>query len=113
MERMSAAGGAIVRGVDFDHIDDATFEYLHKTFLDHHVLCIRGSSITPEQQLEFGRRWGPVYSHPYVPSIDGYPGIMFREGSEQVTTVMTLDVTADGIRGIYFVRNPDKLKHLR
>ena len=22
MERMSAAGGAIVRGVDFDHIDD-------------------------------------------------------------------------------------------
>src|SRR5258706_5328503 len=45
--------------------------------------------------------------------IKGYPGIMFREGSEQITTVLTLDVTAEGIRGIYFVRNPDKLKHLR
>jgi RNA polymerase sigma-70 factor, ECF subfamily len=45
--------------------------------------------------------------------INGYPGIMFWEGSEQITTVLTLDVTAEGIRGIYFVRNPDKLKHLR
>ena len=93
MERMSAAGGAIVRGVDFDHIDDATFAFLHQTFLDHHVLCLRGSSITPEQQLDFGRRFGRVYEHPYVPSIDGYPGIMLIYQVHAITETWHADTT--------------------
>jgi taurine dioxygenase len=93
MERMSAAGGAIVRGVDFDRIDDDTFEYLRQTFYDYSVLCIRGSTITPEHQLAFGRRFGRVYEHPYVPSIDGYPGIMLIYQVHPITETWHADTT--------------------
>lgn len=93
LERMSVAGGAIVRGVDFDDIDDGIFAYLHHVFLDHHVLCIRGSSVSPQQHLDFGRRWGNVYEHPYVPSIEGYPGIMLIYQVHTITETWHADTT--------------------
>lgn len=92
-ERMSLAGGVIVRGVDFDRIDDECFARLQELFFEHHVMCIRGARITPEHQLAFGARWGNVYSHPYVPSIDGYPGIMLIYQVHTITETWHADTT--------------------
>jgi taurine dioxygenase len=93
VERMSIAGGAIVRGVELDQIDDGLFSQLESLFAQHHVLCIRGAKITPEQQLAFGARWGTVYSHPYVPSIEGYPGIMLIYQVHAITETWHADTT--------------------
>ena len=76
IERREPALGATVTGVDLGKLDDAMFEVLHAAFLEHHVLCFREQDITPDQQLEFAARWGRISVHPYVPSLEGYPGMM-------------------------------------
>jgi len=76
IQRREPALGATVTGVDLGSLDDATFEVLHAAFLEHHVLCFREQDITPEQQLEFAARWGRISYHPYVPSLEGHPGVM-------------------------------------
>ena len=77
VERQAGALGAYVTGIDLSRpVDVATFAGLRDAFLEHHVICFRDQDITPEQQLEFSARWGPIFVHPYVPSIAGYPGIM-------------------------------------
>ena len=76
IERREPALGATVHGLDVGTLNDDTFAAVHAAFLEHHVLAFRDQAITPEQQLEFAARWGPISYHPYVPSLDGYPGIM-------------------------------------
>ena len=85
--------GVIATGVDFNHVDDATFASLHKAFLDHHVLCIRGSEISPQQHLDFAARWGSVHQHPYVPHIEGYPGMMMIYQVHPITETWHADTT--------------------
>jgi taurine dioxygenase len=93
IERAGVSAGAIATGVDVGSLGDDEFAVLRQAFLDHHVLCIRGSSITPEQQLEFAARWGDVYVHPYVPSIEGYPGIMLIHQVHPITETWHADTT--------------------
>jgi taurine dioxygenase len=92
-ERAGIPAGVIARGVDFAAIDDAAFDALHTAFLDHHVLCIRGSQITREQHLEFAGRWGTVHQHPYVPHIEGYPGMMLIYQHGPITETWHADTT--------------------
>lgn len=80
-------------GVDLANLTDAEFEAIHEAFLRHHVLAIRGQDITPSVQLEFSQRWGELSIHPYIPSIDGYPGIMEISGPTPVTMIWHSDTT--------------------
>jgi taurine dioxygenase len=93
--RQAGALGAIVEGVDLSRpVDDATFSALHKAFLDHHVICIRGQeAMTESDQLSFAARWGTISIHPYVPSIEGYPGLMRIYDPNPVTQTWHSDTT--------------------
>ena len=95
MRRQAGALGAIITGVDLSRrVDDATFDAIHAAFLEHMVICIRGqSAMTPEDQLAFAARWGEISVHPYVPSIDGYPGIMRIYDPNPVTVTWHADTT--------------------
>ena len=74
---MAGALGASITGIDLGKpLDDATFATLEQLFLTYLVLAFREQDITPEAHLAFAGRWGTVIPHPYVPSIEGYPGIM-------------------------------------
>jgi taurine dioxygenase len=95
VSREAGALGAIVTGVDLAQaVDDATFGLLHDAFVEHLVICIRGQGhIQPEDQLAFANRWGEISIHPYVPSIDGYPGVMRVSDPTPVTTTWHADTT--------------------
>ena len=82
-------------GVDLSQpVDDATFEAIHEAFLEHQVICIRGqSAMTPSDQLAFSARWGEISIHPYVPSIEGYPGLMRIYDPNPVTQTWHSDTT--------------------
>lgn len=61
-----AAGplGAEVLGLDLAqplHADDVA--RLHRAHLHHHVLVFRNQRITPRQQVDFSRRFGPLQIH--------------------------------------------------
>jgi taurine dioxygenase len=78
IERQSAALGAVITGARLaGGADDATLDVIQQAFLDYHVICIKGQDdMSPADQLDFAARWGEISVHPYVPSIEGYPGIM-------------------------------------
>ena len=58
-----AALGAEIRGVDLTRIDDATFQVLHKVWLEHMLLLFRGQKFVPEDLVTLVKRFGtPVTS---------------------------------------------------
>ena len=95
VQRQAGALGAIIEGVDLSEpVNDATFAALHEAFLDHQMICIRGqSAMTPDDQLRFAERWGQISIHPYVPSIEGYPGLMRIYDPNLVTQTWHSDTT--------------------
>jgi len=93
--RQSGAIGAIITGINLAlGTDDATFELLHQALLYHLVICIRGQeAMTSDDQLAFAARWGEVSIHPYVPSIEGYPGLMRIYDPNPITQTWHSDTT--------------------
>ncbi len=65
IRQLSEALGAEVIGLDLSRpIADAEFVRVHRAHLDHHVLVFREQQLTPRQQIEFSRRFGPLDAHP-------------------------------------------------
>ncbi|MDH4554130.1 TauD/TfdA family dioxygenase [Pseudomonas sp. BN417] len=59
-----AALGAEIVGLDLGRpLNGADFARIHRAHLDHHVLVFRDQRITPEQQIAFSRRFGPLQIH--------------------------------------------------
>ena len=84
---ISGALGAEIEGVDLAKpLDNQIFSEVHQAFLDHQVIFFRDQQITPDQQLDFARRFGTLNVHPYAPSLDGYPEVLriFKEKEDRV-----------------------------
>jgi taurine dioxygenase len=80
---VSGALGAEVRGVDLARLTDEDFAELHRLFLAYLVIFITDQrDLTPAAHVAFGRRFGEVELHPYLPRLDGHPEIVVID-SEQ------------------------------
>ena len=56
--------GAEIIGLDLSRpLSDADFARVHRAHLDHALLVFRDQRITPEQQIAFSRRFGPLQVH--------------------------------------------------
>ncbi|MFC4589955.1 TauD/TfdA dioxygenase family protein [Sphaerisporangium corydalis] len=56
--------GTEVRGIDVTgRISDHDFERIYRAWIDTTILLIRGQKMTPEQQVEFTRRFGEVLTY--------------------------------------------------
>ena len=73
-----AALGAEVIGLDLNQPLSATdFQRLHRAHLDHHVVVFRDQRITPAQQIDFSRRFGPLQIHVlHQFQLPGHPEIL-------------------------------------
>ena len=61
---LNAPLGAEVVGLDLAKpVSSEDFARIHRAHLDHHVLVFRDQRITPDQQVEFSRRFGPLQIH--------------------------------------------------
>lgn len=59
-----AALGAEIVGLDLNRpLSAEDFRRIHRAHLDHHVVVFRDQRITPDQQIAFSRRFGPLQIH--------------------------------------------------
>nr|WP_246794648.1 TauD/TfdA family dioxygenase [Burkholderia perseverans] len=70
--------GAEVIGLDLSRpLGDAAFARIHRAHLDHHVLVFREQRITPDQQVAFSRRFGPLQIHVlHQFALPGHPEVL-------------------------------------
>ncbi len=79
--------GAEIRGIDVRSLDEVGFQAVRDAFRDHRFLVIKDQSLTPEEQMAFGERWGELHVHPLTPHIDGYPPVQAIKNSGKKTTL--------------------------
>ncbi len=64
VRRFDAPLGAEVVGLDLGlPLSERDFRRIHQAHLDHHVLVFRNQQITPDQQIGFSGRFGPLQIH--------------------------------------------------
>ena len=64
IEVFDAPLGAEILGLDLTRpLSPRQFQRIHKAHLDHHLLVFRDQRITPQQQVDFSRRFGPLQIH--------------------------------------------------
>lgn len=77
VRRLAGALGAEIIGVDLaSDLSDATIARIRGAFVEHQVIFFRDQRLTPEQQLRFGRKFGPLNVHPYVAGMAEHPEVM-------------------------------------
>ena len=60
----SGAVGAEIVGLDLRRpVNDQDFARIHRAHLDYHVVVFRDQQITPQQQIDFSRRFGVLQIH--------------------------------------------------
>lgn len=77
IRRTAGALGAEITGVNLaEPLSDETLAEIRRAFVEHQVIFFRDQAFTPEQQLAFGRRFGPLNIHPYVKGMAEHPEVM-------------------------------------
>lgn len=77
VRRLADPLGAEITGIDVSgHVDDALIEAITGALLEHQVIVMRDQSLTPEQQVNFSRRFGDLvvrvsgeFLHPEFPEV--------------------------------------------
>ncbi len=74
---LSGAFGAEIFGVDLSRpLDNRTFSEIRQAFDGNIVIFFRDQTITPQQHLDFGARFGAFDVHPFAAGLAEHPEIM-------------------------------------
>jgi taurine dioxygenase len=74
---ISGSLGAIIEGVDLsEEMDDETYAEIKQALLENLVIFFRDQDITPDQHVAFGKRFGELHIHPFIPQLEGYPEVI-------------------------------------
>jgi len=69
--------GAEVTGVDFSEpVDAATAAAICDGLMRYSVIYFRNAAMTPEQHVAFGRLFGELTVHPFVPHLAEFPEVV-------------------------------------
>ena len=73
---ISGSLGAEIHGANLAELDDETFAEIKQALLEYLVIFFRDQDITPDQQIAFGKRFGELHIHPFIPSVPGHDEII-------------------------------------
>ena len=84
INRLSDALGAEIVGIDVASVDDATLRTVRQALLDHLVLVFRDQRLSPEEHIDFSRRFGALEIHISTDHLlPGYPEIMMVSNKQE------------------------------
>jgi taurine dioxygenase len=73
--------GAEIFGVDLrQDIDKKLHAEINQALVNHGVIFFRDQDITPAQHVTFGKLFGELDIHPFIPHLEGYPEIIALGG---------------------------------
>lgn len=84
---MAPTCGAVVTGVDVRSMADGAFGEIAEAFRDHRLLVIKDQSLSPEELMRFGERWGTLHVHPLTPHLEGHPPVQAIRNTGKKTTL--------------------------
>jgi len=77
LQPVSGSLGAEIHGVDLGGaLDDETCAEIKQALLEYLVVFFCDQNITPAQQIAFGKRFGELHVHPFIPSLPGHEEII-------------------------------------
>ncbi|MER5263177.1 TauD/TfdA family dioxygenase [Actinosynnema sp. NPDC002837] len=80
---VSGALGAEISGIDLNTLTDEQFDLIRDRLLRHQVVFLRGQgNLTPQAHIDFGRRFGEVELHPYLPRLESHPEIVVIDSED-------------------------------
>ena len=71
----SGALGAEIDGIDLKTVNSNNFKTINDLLLEHKVIFFREQNMSPEEQINLAKLFGPVEEHAYVKGLEGYPEI--------------------------------------
>jgi taurine dioxygenase len=75
--------GAEIKGVDFSKpVDVLTAGEICDALMRYSVITFRDAAMTPEQHVAFGRLFGELTIHPFVPHLEEYPEVVVLDNHE-------------------------------
>ncbi len=83
VQPLAGSLGAIIHDVDLRQpVDDDTYREIKHALLDNLVVFFRDQDITPEQQIAFGRYFGDLHIHPFIPNLPGHKEIILLRAKD-------------------------------
>ncbi len=77
LRKVAGALGAELSGIDLSlPLSDALIAEIRSALVEHQVIFFRDQTLSPGQQVAFGRRFGPLNIHPYVAGMEGHPEVL-------------------------------------
>jgi taurine dioxygenase len=85
VEQMGVTLGAEISDVDLRKpLDDETFAEIERALLAFKVLFFRDQDLSPAEHAAFGRRFGELEIHPFLPSPEGSPEVVLLAKNEAI-----------------------------
>jgi taurine dioxygenase len=110
---LTGACGAEVHGVDLATLDDAGWDAMYATWLEHLVLFFPDQSLAADTHVAFGKRFGTPEIHPYIPKRDdAHPEIVVLDthggGVDVWHTDVTFSPTPPKVSILQMMQNPPR-----
>lgn len=84
VHKLTPVIGAELGGVDLARpLSNRQFDEIHRALAENLVIFFRDQHMSPEQHLDFGRRFGELHVHPAAPHAPGYPELMVIHADEK------------------------------
>ena len=76
VDKLTPIIGGEIGGVDLRAPSNRQMDEIHRALAENLVIFFRDQHLTPEQHLDFGRRFGELHIHPAAPAEPGHPELM-------------------------------------
>ena len=76
IQLLSGALGAEINGISLKDSSKENCKRINNLLLEHKVLFFRNQDISPEEQIDLAKFFGPLERHIYVKGRDEYPEIV-------------------------------------
>lgn len=74
--------GAIIGGVDLNHLNDETLSQIKDALLKHQVIFFRNQDLQTASQVNLAKSFGSLHIHPVFPTVPNVPEVIVLDSHE-------------------------------